>query len=76
MGFLVQTTSIALREVNQLLVCYCYSCVFGKEKTNKNNNNRTETQKMGRRIVLSFKKGNAKPLQLSVPISSSPLNQS
>lgn len=75
MGFLVQTTSIALREVNQLLVCYCYSCVFGKEKTNKNNN-RTETQKMGRRIVLSFKKGNAKPLQLSVPISSSPLNQS
>lgn len=45
-------------------------------KNNKNNNNKTETQKMGRRIVLSFKKGNAKPLQLSVPISSSPLNQS
>jgi len=49
---------------------------FWERKNNKNNNNKTETQKMGRRIVLSFKKGNAKPLQLSVPISSSPLNQS
>lgn len=45
-----------------------------ERKANKKNN-KTETQKTGR-IVMSFKKGNDKPLQLSVSIPLSPLNQS